>query len=490
MTEPSPDAHARVDALCAQLAASLPAGAAAPVQRIRDALHGPLSLAVAGARRSGVSTLLNAIAGERLAPTGVTTPTRTWYRPGTELRASALVGDERRPLPVRRPAGGPVEVDLTADLPGLRGLEIETSLRTDDIAFVDAGGFDPTEGDRSAARRALSSPRARWRAADVVVHLAPAVAAHPIEAFGSLLDQSLGAPSPRDAIAVVARADEIGDGGRDAFATATRLAHELRGQRPFLFACATVLPVSGLLAEAAMTLETGAVDDLRLLLAEPDTKLAEALVSVNRFCHPGLLRMPVERRHALVSRLGLAGIGVALRTLHAQPGASLDDVAGQLRATSGIDGLRAEIDQRFVARRHEILAASALARLQTVLARLLRGPHDAAARSAAAEATAIERADPDQAERRVLRLVAAGAVRLSEAEVREVGAVLTGATVVERAGQPPGTPPDALRGQIEAARRRWHILGSSPVIDEGLAEVCAAMTRRFELDVRQLAGPG
>jgi hypothetical protein len=479
-----------LDAVCTDLLASLTGAPARRVDELRTDLHGPLSLVVAGGRRSGVSTLLNAIVGERLAPTGGPTSNRTSYRPGPSLHAVALAGDERWPLVARRTERGPIEVDRDPAVPAWADVVVDTPLRAAGLAFVDAGAFRPGVDGRSAARRHLSAPRRTWPMADVAVHVVPAVAPDPIVSLASLLDESLGVPSARAAIAVVSRADEVGDGGRDAFAAATRVAHELRNERTFVFACATVLPVSGLLAEAADALHDAELDDLRAILSAPSDQVADALASVNRFCHPALVRVPVERRHGLVARLGLAGIGVCLRTLHARPSASLDVVAQQLREASGIDRLLAEIDVRFVTRRTEIKVGTALARLRVVLASLEGGADADLARAAAARVATIERSDPAVAERRALHLVASGAVRLSDAETREVAAAMTGTCVADRMGQPPATPQEALVELVAAARRRWSILGSSPAIDQAMVDVCNAMRRRLDTDASELAGPG
>jgi hypothetical protein len=324
-----------------------------------------------------------------------------------------------------------------------------------------------------------------------VVHVVSPDAPGSLDALGPLLDEAVGVPSPRDAIAVLGRADELGDGGRDAPARAARAAAELRTRRPFFLGCSTVLAVSGLLGEAAALLDRSDAAALATLLEEPAEQLAEAIVSVDTFCHPARSAVPVERRHHLVSRLGLSGIRLALRAMHASGGSAVDELALRLRAASQVDRLHAEITQRFVARRDELKAATAAVRLRAVLASLTDRPsgrHETVARRVAATLDGLERTDPSLGERRVLRLVAAGAVRLSEAEVREVTTVLVGATVAERLGQPPDAEPDALWEQIAAAQRRWDVLASSPVNDGALGDVCAAVLRRYDADAAELAG--
>ena len=68
---------------------------AAPLAAIRERLDGPLRVAIAGRVKAGKSTLLNALVGERLAPTDAGECTRivTWYRRGQSYQVDALRAD-------------------------------------------------------------------------------------------------------------------------------------------------------------------------------------------------------------------------------------------------------------------------------------------------------------------------------------------------------------------------------------------------------------
>ena len=63
----------------------------ARLMAVRDRLDEPLRVAVAGRVKSGKSTLLNALVGERLAPTDAGECTRivTWYRDGHTYQVTA-----------------------------------------------------------------------------------------------------------------------------------------------------------------------------------------------------------------------------------------------------------------------------------------------------------------------------------------------------------------------------------------------------------------
>jgi hypothetical protein len=481
---------AMLDRCCTDLAAVLDGPPGVAVRRIRTDLHGPLAVAVAGDARSGVSTLLNALAGERLAPAGTPTPAPVRYVAGPALAAVAVFDEGDEPVPVRRRPDGAVEVVADRDTDGpFRYLDVEVPMARSRLTLVDAGGWRPTEPERSVAARSLAGPRGAWRISDAVIHVAAPEATGSLRGLGPLLDEILGVPSARDAIAVVGRADELGDGGRDAPGRAGRLAAELRARPPYLLACSTVLAVSGLLGEAAARLDPDDVATLVRLLSEPPDELAQAIVSVDAFCHPARSAVSVERRHQLVSTLGLSGVRLALRTLHGDGDPSVDELAARLRAASGVDRLDAEIDRRFVAHRDDLKSATALARLRALLGQLPPGRHDEVAARVAATLDAREHQDPRLAERRVLRLVAAGVVHLSQAEVREVAAVLVGETIAERLGRPPDADPAELGDQIAAAQRRWAVLASSPANDGALGDVCAAVLRRYDADAVALARP-
>mgnify|MGYP000854844947 CR=1 FL=1 len=76
---------------------------AAEARAIRERLEGPLRVAIAGRVKAGKSTLLNALVGERLAPTDAGECTRivTWYRkgPGYAVSAHLRDGTDRQRMP-------------------------------------------------------------------------------------------------------------------------------------------------------------------------------------------------------------------------------------------------------------------------------------------------------------------------------------------------------------------------------------------------------
>src|SRR5512134_813961 len=89
------------------------------VRAVRRRLQGPLRVAIAGRVKAGKSTLLNALVGERLAPTDAGECTRivTWYQDGHTYRVDVYPRD-RPPRQARFTRDeGVLEIDLSGDPP-------------------------------------------------------------------------------------------------------------------------------------------------------------------------------------------------------------------------------------------------------------------------------------------------------------------------------------------------------------------------------------
>jgi GTPase SAR1 family protein len=112
VTAPGPGIRRLLDDALA-LYADMPA-AAARLRAQRDRLDEPLRVGLVGRVKAGKSTLLNALVGERLAPTDAGECTRvvTWYRNGPIPRVVLHpVSGSPRTLPVRR-SDGALRLDL------------------------------------------------------------------------------------------------------------------------------------------------------------------------------------------------------------------------------------------------------------------------------------------------------------------------------------------------------------------------------------------
>ncbi len=323
------------------------------------------SLVVAGPVSSGKSTLVNALVGRRVAPTGAgeCTGLTAHYVRGPADRLDVVLADgTHRPLPLA--AGGRVPAAV-GDRLGVRPADVDhlvvtlTSSALDGLTVIDTPGT-------GSARRGGGGTGGHDAAAALVV--LPATA-HP----GDL--DALPGPArdgPAGVVAVLGRADTVGpDDGR---ALALELGRHL-GDR-----VGPVTPVIGLLAETAVTgaLRTEDVGALRVLAGADPTVVAAALLDPELFVVADL-PLPAEVRAHLLELLDLRGLGLALALLRADAAAGVGELCGALLAASGLGALVDRLDEEIRART-DLLTASAGVRGLEELERGLRRPRDGAAR--------------------------------------------------------------------------------------------------------------
>ena len=206
---------------------------------LRDRLDEPLRVAIAGRVKSGKSTLLNALVGERLAPTDAGECTRivTWYRDGHTYQVMAAPA-QRRAAPAavhprrRRDRGRPRR-------PGARGRATSSivtwpsqALRT--ATLIDTPGIGSLSEQVSRRAWELLAADDEETPADAVLYLMRHLHASDLEFLRAFHDTEVSRPNPVNAIGVLSRADEIGVGRLDSMASARRIATRLgdRAERP------------------------------------------------------------------------------------------------------------------------------------------------------------------------------------------------------------------------------------------------------------------
>ncbi|MFC5065857.1 dynamin family protein [Actinomycetospora atypica] len=338
----------------------------------RARLGGPLRVALAGSVKAGKSTLLNALVGEQIAPTGVGECTRitTHYADAASPRIGVAYRGVRRPddpteLPALHRRGSLVMELDRLDVPRVAALHVDwPSQHLRDVTLIDTPGVD------SAVSRSVWGEGTE-EAVDVVVHLVrhlhdPDVAF--LEAYGDRVAEHVGAAGT---LVVLSRADEVGGGRIDAVMAAQQVARRYRtdpGLRPW---CATTTTVAGLLAETARTLRGVEFTALRTLARIDRAELEAQLLTADRFV-AGAGVLPSGTRLALLDRFGLFGVRLATSLLRR----GVDDsatLAAELARRSGLDDLRAILEQRFLARRDVFQARSALLAVERFLDRARAG---------------------------------------------------------------------------------------------------------------------
>jgi hypothetical protein len=473
----------RVDALCADaiaMAGDHPSGDS--VRRLRERLHQPLRVAIAGRVKAGKSTLLNALVGERLAATDASECTRvvTWYRHGLSYSVRAHRADGGSgPLNFTR-SEGVLDIELV-DPSGLDRIEVEwPSAQLEATVLIDTPGLAgmDTEAGRGTLRL-LGADEVGESQVDAVIYLMRHLHQRDagfLETFG---DEALPEPSPANAIAVLSRADEIGAGRPDGLQSAAAIAARYAQDPRVRSLCITVVPVAGLLAETGFTLREDEVAALREFADLPEDELADALLSVDRFCDPAVGPLPSQTRRDLLGRLGLFGVRYCLQILRRDRETTATQLARALREASGIDTLTSLLEGHFRGRARALKARSALVGLRAA-ARALAVANPEAASAIDWSVEELWTTANELTELRLWHLVASGSAPLDTDEIEEVRRVTSEGSPAFRLGMDPDTPTVALLEAAAARIARWRDRATHPLVDHPTAEAYEIIAQAYE----------
>ncbi len=350
----SPQLMAEVAAVIDTVAPYFAPDERAVVGGLRNRLGTPLRVALVGRVNAGKSTLLNALVGQRVAPTNETECTRvaTWYRFGAPARVEVFGLDKnvttmpvspRLPDDFGRPAA---EIDyVIAYIP---------SALLRDYELIDTPGLATTNPTSSAAtRRAMVGDASDGiQRPDGTLFLSDGAPRADEVAFLNEMSATR-----IDTLALLSHADTFGEGAFssvDPLEMAAKHAERLKSQIAHL--AGTVLPVSGLLAETALTGH----------LTEADARALAQLAPVADFELVGILSgqeaatLTREEVNHLLELLGVYGI------LHGRKVAEHGAVAlaRWLADKSGLTAVGDQIARRFLRRSETLKARYVLFRLQ------------------------------------------------------------------------------------------------------------------------------
>jgi hypothetical protein len=448
----------------------------------RDRLDQPLRVAVAGRVKAGKSTLLNALVGERLAPTDAGECTRivTWYQDGHTYQVRAQVGREQRQLRFDRDGG-----QLDIDLGGLRSEDVDELVVTwpaqalRSVTLVDTPGIGSLS--ESAARRTwdLLVPDEEETPADAVLYLMRHLHAGDVEFLRAFHDSEVSRPSPVNAIGVLSRADEIAVGRLDSMASARRVATRL-GENPDVRRLVqSVIPVAGLLAETAVTLTEEEVGRLRRIADLPPREAEELLLSADRFAttRPEL-GLTTPEREQLLARFGVFGVRLASTMLRRGVADTATGLARELAERSGLNQLQELLGSLFFERRDVLKCRSALLAIADVVRTWARPGSE----SLAGEVEAVVSSAHPFNELRVLSGLRAGWVSGKDEVVAELERVIGGAGSATH--QRLRLPSDAGRRELTSAASdalsRWQRRAENPLTSYELAVAARVAVRSCE----------
>lgn len=453
-------------------------------------LEEPLRVAVAGMVKAGKSTLINAIIGEEIAPTGTGECTRivTWYRYADTPRVTMFPREgEPHALPVKRTNGlldfdlrgaGAEEVDrLVVDWPN-------QSLR--DMTLIDTPGIASLSGDVSARSADILIPDSGSPAADAIIY----VMRHLHEADLTFLEAfrrvSAGQPGVINALAVLSRADEIGAGRIDSLLAARDIAKRYRTDSGLRNLAMGVVPVAGLLAQTARTMHQAEFGILLELSQLDRAERERMLISADRFMRPTAgTTADAEARGALLGRFGLFGIRLAtvlIRSGITDPTA----LAHELARRSGLDELLRLVFGQFQVRADHLKAYTAMVGIEGLIR---ERPHG----GTAALVASLEQIRAGAHEFRELRLLATArtsGLSLPPDLASEVERIIggEGVTPADRLGLADDASADDIHAEALASLRRWREHAANPLMDRAAVEVCNAVVRSCEAIVAQSPG--
>lgn len=445
----------------------------ADLDRCAQRLAAPLRVALAGSLKAGKSTLLNALVGQDIAPTDATECTRviTWYRRGRTASVTAVRRDGRRQsVPVTRHGGrlsfdfGPIGV-----AEDVAELDVEwPSAALDTMTIVDTPGTASLTRELSAATEELLAPPSRESGVDAVVYLMRSMSAADtamLRRIGAALGGDAG---PLGIIGVVSRADEIGAGRIDAMTSARQTAGRIAAELDRTGLCQAVVPVAGLVALGARTMQETEFRALVRLAALSAEEVDAMLLSVDRFVGTPMADVRPEVLAALADRFGVYGIRMAM-TLIRFGATTASELADELVARSGLSELRASIETQIAARADQLKVHSALSAADRILS-VAGGPASAAAH------TEVRRMLADTHGFRELALLGklrSGQVAMTAERSSELSRLVGGSGVAPwiRLGLAADTHPEDLRRGATAAVSLWRARMRHPLAD---AEVAAA----------------
>ncbi len=452
------------------------------LDEIDTRLREPVRIAVAGMVKAGKSTLLNALIGEEIAPTDAGECTRTviWYRFAHTARITAFLRDgSTRRLPVIRREGR-IEFDLgTLSAADIEHIEVgwpAEGLRSH--VLIDTPGIGSLSVGTSAVSRRFLTSADTPSEADAVIYLLRHLHAVDLAFLEALRGAEPGVAPTVNAIAVLSRSDEIGSGRIDALLSAARVVERYRREGVLKGLALAVVPVAGLLAEAARTLREEEFAVFRALAGLDRAERERLLISADRFVQPRPAPVPpVAQRRALLERFGVFGVRLGA-TLVLAGASTSSELASRMVAQSGLRELERLIADQFRSRAAALKSRWVLQALESLLRDRPRPGVDRIRHG-------IERAAANAHELRELNLLARLRTRdspLAEDEWQEAVRIIggEGVTRARRLDMSESASESEVRARVGEIVGRWRTYSESPLVPRDAAAVYQLVVRSAE----------
>lgn len=447
-------------------------------------LDEPLRVAIAGKVKAGKSTLLNALVGQELAPTDASECTRivTWYRDGVTYRVTMFPDDgEPAEVPFDR-NGSALQIDLKGRTPDqVKRLVVDwPSKSLKQMTLIDTPGMASASVDvAERARHFLVGEDEEPTASDAVLYLMRHLHSTDVSFLETFRQQQDSQSTPINAIGILSRADEVGVGKLEAMTTAERIAARYRTHPEVRRLCQTVLPVSGLIAQAAVTLSEEHFAALARIASAPAENERALVLSTDRFlAGAGGIELDKEMRDRLLDDLGLFGIRVSSALIREKKVTSAPKLAAVLVQLSGLPRLRAVLMSQFAARRDILKARAALVALGSII----RAGGVDATEGLAAELEKIEAGAHEFAEIALLNGLRSGSISLPEDTIDEAERLLggRGTDLHARAGVPADAGSEELEARLRETISRWQVQAENPMAPRDVVSAARTLVRTAE----------
>ncbi len=218
---------------------------------------------------------------------------------------------------------------------------------------------------------------------------------------------------------------------------------------------------------------------LQTYAAAPRAMTDQLLLSADRFLadDAAVELTPLQRRH-LLDRLGIFGVRVALPFIRLGRCTGARELAEALLSRSGIDSLRAELLDRFAARRDVLRGRSAMLALRSILT----SHANAAAAQLMRDIERLAAGEHAFAEIRLMNDHRRGLVPFAAKDLPAVENLLgaQGTSPAALVGLPPGSSNAEIEAALLTAIEHWRRRQESPFSSRELSEAARVLVRTCE----------